>query len=163
MKRKVLLSLGFLFAWAFVLAALMALARAAHADPIEVVQVGRDGACHLAGTLPAGATRTLACAVGHGEESPLLAQIETGSLQVHGQVLRTSGYSALVAVTNFGTAAVTLDFAVVRLFRAPPAAPTTPMLPRELCIVQAIAAGQDPHQCDNVKSATPAAATAGVE
>lgn len=135
-------------------------------DRIDIPADG-DGVCTVTGYLLPGTDAAVLCTLDHAERSPLIAQVETGSLDVQGWVLRTTGGSALVALRNPTDRPIGLFSTRVVLGRAAPVSPVmAPGAERERCMVQAIRDRQDPWFCwlyRNAQTEAPAAATAGAE
>lgn len=131
-----------------ILFAMLGLSRLAQAQTIDHLRADAIGACTPSGTLGTGETRAVFCALPHAEGAPLGASIETGSLAVQGHVVRATGSTVLVALTNFSGAPAALTFARIRLFHAAAATPRVPVDPLfERCVALALSHGDSAPDC----------------
>lgn len=139
------------------------------------IRADAEGVCTVTGYMLPESSAAILCSLGHAERAPIIAQVETGSLDVQGWVLRATGGTALVALRNTSTAPAGLFSTRIVLGRMAPATPLArPDVLMESCFIQSIRDHQDPWFCKDFASAAaaaeaaakteaPAAATAGAE
>lgn len=124
------------------------------AQDLEVTTPDDTGACVVTGQLEAGSDAAVRCALDHDEQVPLSASIETGSLDVQGWLLRSTGHDVLVGLRNTGPAPVDLvatRIVIGRMVRATRRAHPRGYPPEDRCIEKAIAERGDVAACEQWK------------